>query len=489
MTTKERVNSIFLTFVLSIICLVPLFEFKVHANEKPKDLYRVYLNGKSIGVIESKDRLEKYINDEQKELKEKYNVDNVHLPNGLYISNYSSYNYSEVVREEVLYQLIKETEDFTIKGYQIEIKTEDEPIIINVLNKEDFENSINSVVKAFVPSEDLELFLKDEQVVIKDFGKNIEDLYIKENVTIKESYIPSTEKIFVDEKELTKYLLFGEEVNEKKYRVREGDTIESIAESNQLAVEELLVVNQDLKSKNNILSIGEEISVALISPVITVVLEEHSVEEKTIAYTTEVQYSNSIPWGTSEIKQQGKDGKQKVTQKIKYENGEIVTALIADTEVLEEVVNSIKVVGTMSAATIDPSDIPDSGDWYWPTLSPYIITSPYGWRWGAMHEGVDISGTGHGSPIFSANNGVVYRVFTDNIGGKQIIVAHANGYYTMYAHMASQNVVAGQQVTRGQKIGTMGSTGVSTGTHLHFAVYKGIPYRGGIHFNPMTLYR
>lgn len=255
-------------------------------------------------------------------------------------------------------------------------------------------------------------------------------------------------------------------------------------------MEELLVVNQNLNSKNNILSIGQQVSVALISPIVTVVNEEHSVEEKVINYTTQIVYDSSLPWGTTKIKQEGKNGSQIVTQKLKYENGEIVNALIASTEVVDEVINSIKVIGTMSSVTIDPSDIPDSGDWYWPTLRPYIITSPYGWRWGTLHDAIDISGTGHGSPIFAANNGVVTKAWYDGIGGNQVIIAHSNDYYTWYAHMASISVKAGQTVTRGQRIGSMGCTGSAcTGTHLHFAAYKGKPGAGGVSFNSMNLYR
>ena len=238
------------------------------------------------------------------------------------------------------------------------------------------------------------------------------------------------------------------------------------------------------------LSIGQEVSVALISPVITVVVEEHSVEEKVIPFTTDIEYDSSMAWGATKIKQEGRDGKQIVTQKIKYENGEIKNALIANTEVVDEAVNRVKVIGTMSNFTIDPNDIPDSGDWYWPTKSPYIITSPYGWRWGALHDGTDISGTGHGSPIYAANNGIVYKVFYDGIGGNQIIIAHSNNYYTWYAHLSAQYVSTGQTVKRGDLIGGMGCTGSAcTGTHLHFAAYKGIPGRGGQSFNSMALYR
>ena len=337
MSTKEKLVAISITILLSVFSIIPIYEFKVSAKTTPRDLYRVYLNGKNIGVIESKEKLEKYINEDQKELKDEFGVDTVYLPKGLYISKYSTYN-ATLTDEKDIYETIKQTEHFTIKGYTITIKKEDEnkeDIKINVLNKTDFENAVTSVVKAFVPNEELDVFLSGEDITIKDTGKKIEDLYIKEDIKIKESYISSDEQILLDERSVTKYLLFGEDIDEKKYIVKAGDTIESIAEDNKLAVEELLVVNQDLKSKNNLLSIGEEISVALISPVITVVEEEHLVEVKTIPYATQIEYDNSLGWGLTKIKQEGKDGSQIVTQKLKYENGEIIRALISDTKVID----------------------------------------------------------------------------------------------------------------------------------------------------------
>lgn len=499
MIFKEKILCIVSTIIISLLCIIPILDFKVYRNEEAKKLYRVYLNGKNIGVINSKEKLEEYINEEQKDLKDKYGVSTIYAPKGLYISEYISYD-TNVVSEKEIYEKIKDTEKFTIKGYEINIKTEEEnddgeneevEINLNVLSKDDFKNAVTNVVKAFVDIEDLDIFLSGEEFVIEDTGKKIEDLYIKQTINIKEAFIPSDEKILLNEKDITKYLLFGDVINEKMYKVKAGDTIESIAENNKLAVEELLVVNQDLKSKNNILSIGQEISVALISPIVTVVEEEHSVVEKEIAYTTEIEYDSSMPYGSTKIKQEGKNGTQIITQKIKYENGEIVNALIADTEVVEEVINRIKVVGTKSLSTINPEDIPDSGDWYWPTLSPYIITSPYGWRWGTIHEAVDISGTGYGSPIYAANNGTVYKVFYDQWGGNQIIIAHSNNYYTWYAHLANfaSGIKAGVNVKRGQRIASMGCTGsLCFGTHLHFGAYIGIPGNGGASFDPMKLY-
>ena len=492
MTTKERISSIFVTIVLTVFCLIPLFDFKTYAKEEPKTLYRVYLNGKSIGIIESKDKLEEYINQEQKELKEEYGVSKVYLPKGLYISEYVTYN-ANITKEEDIYDFIKQTENFTIKGYTVNIKKDESNIVLNVLNKDDFTNSVTNVVKSFIPEDELQSYLDGEDITLVGEGSKIENLYLKESlddgITIKESYIPSNEKIFIDEKSITKYLLFGDNETENKYKVKEGDTIASIAENNKLAVEEFLVVNPDIKSEKTLLSIGQEVSVALISPIITVVEEEHLVEAQTIKYDTTIKYDNSLTYGVTRIDQDGQDGKEIVTQKIKYENGKITEAIITGSVIETEAINKIKIIGTKGTTTIDPSQIPSSGDWAWPTLRPFIISSYYAWRWGSFHEGVDITGTGYGSPILAANNGIVYKVFYDSTGGYQIWIAHSNNIYTMYAHLSKQLVSAGQTVTRGQKIGLMGSTGVSTGTHLHFGTYVGIPYNGGKHFNPLTLYR
>ena len=132
-----------------------------------------------------------------------------------------------------------------------------------------------------------------------------------------------------------------------------------------------------------------------------------------------------------------------------------------------------------------------TGSWAWPTISQYYISSYFGYRWGKIHEAIDIAGSGEGSPIFAAGAGVVYAA---KIGayslGNYVTIDHQNGYYTIYGHMRNLTVSEGQTVSKGQQIGTMGHTGFSTGTHLHFGLYKnGIPYRGGTPIDPLLLYR
>ncbi|HEX2039904.1 MAG TPA: peptidoglycan DD-metalloendopeptidase family protein [Acidimicrobiales bacterium] len=101
----------------------------------------------------------------------------------------------------------------------------------------------------------------------------------------------------------------------------------------------------------------------------------------------------------------------------------------------------------------------------WPVRGP--VTSGYGYRWGRMHQGIDI-GAGSGVPIRAAKGGEV--IFAGSMGGygNCIVVDHGGGFTTLYAHQSRLGASDGQSVSQGQVIGYVGSTGHSTGPHLHF---------------------
>ena len=117
-----------------------------------------------------------------------------------------------------------------------------------------------------------------------------------------------------------------------------------------------------------------------------------------------------------------------------------------------------------------------------------VITSTYGGRWGSFHYGVDIA-KGGTVPIVAAASGVVYvSHYSSSYGNVVYILHNIDGqiYTTVYAHMSSRLVSEGQTVEKGQQIGIMGSTGDSTGQHLHFELYKGRwQYHSAI--NPMGI--
>ena len=100
----------------------------------------------------------------------------------------------------------------------------------------------------------------------------------------------------------------------------------------------------------------------------------------------------------------------------------------------------------------------------WPVRGP--VTSGFGMRWGRMHQGIDIS-AGTGTPIRAAKEGTVTFAGTMSGYGNVVIITHAGGLSTLYAHQSSL-AVSGGPVSQGQVIGYVGSTGHSTGPHLHF---------------------
>ncbi len=126
------------------------------------------------------------------------------------------------------------------------------------------------------------------------------------------------------------------------------------------------------------------------------------------------------------------------------------------------------------------SSVQGNGEFGWPAVGG-IITSYQGPRWGRLHKGIDIAGVSNRA-ILASQDGTVVFAGWHNAYGNYVKINHPNGYMTLYAHMSSLNVSAGQTVSKGQQIGVMGSTGRSTGMHLHFEVHQ-----NGKLLNPMSV--
>ena len=116
-------------------------------------------------------------------------------------------------------------------------------------------------------------------------------------------------------------------------------------------------------------------------------------------------------------------------------------------------------------APITPPAVVASVDYIWPRCDQ--VTSGFGWRWGRMHEGLDINGD-TGDPIFAAKAGVVISASYSGVYGNLTLIDHGDGVVTAYAHQSEFLVGSGNAVEQGQQIGTVGTTGSVTGSHLHF---------------------
>lgn len=214
-----------------------------------------------------------------------------------------------------------------------------------------------------------------------------------------------------------------------------------------------------------------------------------------IPYTTKTKYDKTKSESYKAVVQKGISGKQKITYRVTYVDGVQTDACVTDTKTVRKAQKKIIVVGTKkaqttsttsststasdyssSAGTVSASTSSSaSGSFMWPVPYTTNITSTYGVRWGSMHSGIDISSSGiSGQAIVASDSGTVTWAGYDSSGyGNYVIIDHGNGYQTLYGHCSSLYVSQGQSVSKGQTIAAVGSTGDSTGAHLHFEIRSG----------------
>jgi murein DD-endopeptidase MepM/ murein hydrolase activator NlpD len=132
-----------------------------------------------------------------------------------------------------------------------------------------------------------------------------------------------------------------------------------------------------------------------------------------------------------------------------------------------------RIRGQLAAAQGATDTVPSSQGLIWPVNGP--VTSPFGYRWGRLHAGIDI-GVPYGTPIHAAASGTVVLAGWTGGYGNYTCIDHGGGLATCYAHQSSYAVSRGAQVSQGQVIGYVGNTGHSFGAHLHFEVrINGVP--------------
>jgi len=493
--------------ILSVIGAIISFLFVILSDTSynyygAQKIYRVYLNGKSIGLIKNPEKLNEYINNEQTKLKEKFNVDTVYAPSGLEIKQELTYD-EELKSAKDIYEEIKDIEPFTIKGSVIKVYKEEQQenkgtneekveqekklsATIYVLDKQIFLDSLDETILAFIDAEQYEKYLEEEQLEIEEMseGEKIENVYLKEDVYIKQDNISVDEQIFTDSSSLSQYLLYSSLDNLKTYKVKSGDTVASIADKNELNTREFLIANKNISSVDTLLFSGQEVIVNLINPVLTIVEEKTEVEFKEKKYKTEIVEDPDFYVGYSQVVQSGSNGEELVTTKVLRENGKVQTALVVNSIETKPAVNRVVKTGSRTEYVVG-----NTGIWAWPTRSGYYISTYYGWDYDLgyrrYHQALDITGTGCGSPIYSANDGTVETVKYNSSLGYYIEINHNNGYRTMYAHLVDYGYVKeGQAVEMGQVIGRMGTSGYSTGCHLHY-----VTEHNGNKFDPFQLYR
>ena len=472
---------------LLIILVIFLSVIDENKTVYPEEVYTVYLDGQMIGMVESKEVFMSYIDQKADQLKEEFSVEQVFGPTTLQVVKNLTYHPQTSDYEEVFNNI---KEPLSIEGYQITIRgLEEEQFFVNHL--EIFDQAVRNIIVSFVGSENYENYLSGEQLSSENMSK-IENVGLDNNITYRKLKIPVNQEIYTSAELLSKQLLFGTTEDQATYVVKEGDTIEEVAFQNEISIEEFLVSNTQFTSKNNLLYEGQEVVIGITDPKVSVVVEEYVVEEVEVAYKTETKYDATKTIGYVNRVQNGEKGLERLTRNVKTINGVVVYSDLLAREELVPAVNEVVVRGEKFV-----SNVASPYAWTWPTGPGWKVTSGYAYRVNPItrerhfHQAIDIA-IGYGAHIYAANSGTIDFVGSNASYGYYVVINHNNSQnnYTLYAHLDRYIVNVGQTVSAGSLIGYMGSTGSSTGPHLHFEVWIGKPWHGGsYHVNPMGYLR
>ncbi len=266
------------------------------------------------------------------------------------------------------------------------------------------------------------------------------------------------------------------EGKEKKvtYLVKEGDSLWSIANANHLNLEDLRQANPEIKGER--LDLNQKINLTALVPLVNVIATGQITVQENLPYKVVVETNRNLWHGREKVKVRGQDGQREVTYKVVMKNGTIVNRNVLQEKILQPSTNQVVIRGTkyvMASRTLS------GGKLGWPISGR--ITSRFGKRRGGRHTGLDIHGT-RGEPVGAAAAGTVAAAGWEGGYGRMVIIRHSNGLVTRYAHLSKIEVSVGQTVDRGDLIGLVGSSGHSTGPHLHFEVISDSRFQNPVNY-------
>lgn len=293
------------------------------------------------------------------------------------------------------------------------------------------------------------------------------DVSFKQKVELKPVQTDTAE--LMDVEQAVEYFRFGG-VGVRTYQVKEGDTLWDIAAAVRLPVDELIRSNPELQPDT--LAVGQEIKISRTTPLVDVISTYTETRQEEVLYRVQEKVDDNLFLGERKVVRRGKSGQREVVYEITAENGVEINKVELSEKVVEEPVHQVVAKGTRKLLAFRGGN----GRLAYPARGG--IVSPFGTRWGRPHLGVDIAAN-HGSPVVAAEAGTVLRVGYHGGYGLRIDIDHGGGVVTRYAHLSSAAVKSGQRVERGQFIGRAGSSGNTTGPHLHFEVIV-----NGVHKDP-----
>ena len=405
--------------------------------------YEVVLDGKSVCYVENSAELDSVLNDLKEEANAASKVDlaDAELATDIIVEAKHKI-FVDTASKEELTEILADKVSWQVPGASITVGD-------------------GETVLAFASLEDAQAVLDTltQNAVSQNEGAEILGTSFYEDVQVAEANVDADE--ILTQEEALEVIAAGKEAV-KIHTIVSGESLWSIAIDNGTSVSTLNELNPGLREDR--LQIGQEIKLNKIEPLINVVVEKVVTVSEAIPYGETVKESSSLLKGETEVVTQGVEGSKDVTYQISEYNGNTLEKVVLSEVVTKEPVNKVINKGTSVVASSSRSG---SGSLNWPTSGS--ITSPYGYRSSGFHTGIDIANK-KGTTVVAAAGGKVVSAGWSGSYGYCIIVDHGNGMKTRYAHLSKISCSVGQTVLRGEKIGEVGSTGNSTGPHLHFEV-------------------
>lgn len=284
----------------------------------------------------------------------------------------------------------------------------------------------------------------------------------------------SATKMVVSDEEILPVDVAVREITKKTqkpetYQVKSGDVPSKIAESYDMGLTHLYSMNPDLEGRENKLQIGEELIVNVAEPELSIKTIESRVYETEIEKGYVYENDNSLYIGTNKTLNIGANGMKQVQANIESVNGVEVSREIIQEKVLVEPIDAVIAIGTKplpAKGTI--------GNFVSP-LADYYLSSEFGPRWNRQHRGIDMA-TDYGSSVRASDGGIISYAGWLGSYGYLVEIDHGNGVKTRYGHNSKILVTKGQTVSQYEQIALVGSTGNSTGPHVHFEIIiDGVP--------------
>ncbi len=282
-------------------------------------------------------------------------------------------------------------------------------------------------------------------------GMDFEDDIIIRKESVYEDNIRSNE-------ETISYLTADRETN-TIYTVELGDCLALIAQQQEMQLSRLLELN-GFENEGEILHVGDELIISVPEPPLSIIVNEVSTKEE--EYEAETTYIPKDDWYTTRTNtvSEGVMGRRIATNASLSRNGRPAGKSLIAAIVLEEAEPAVVEKGTITPPT------------YIKPIRGGTYSSGFGMRWGTMHKGIDWA-CPTGTPVFASSGGVVSRAEYSGSYGYVVYIDHPDGRQTRYAHNSRLACSKGKTVRQGEVIAYSGSTGNSTGPHVHFEILIG----------------